>query len=72
MGVGPGAYNETVTIPGYVRLVGSGAEDTTIDAGGSGSPVTFDGVVQAEVKAAKLARENREQTGRTRRGRCAK
>ncbi len=49
VGVGPGAYNEQVTIPGYVRLVGSGAEDTTINAGGSGSPVTFAGVVQAEV-----------------------
>ncbi len=50
VGVGAGTYHtETVTIPGYVRLVGSGAEDTTIDAGGSGSPVTFDGVVQAEV-----------------------
>ncbi len=49
VGVGPGTYTETVTITGYVRLVGSGAEDTTIDAGGSGSPVTLDGVVQAEV-----------------------
>ncbi len=50
MGVGPGVYNESVSVPSYVRLLGSGADMTTISAGMSGQPVTFDGVIKAEVR----------------------
>jgi hypothetical protein len=50
VGVGPGTYTETVTVPSYVHLVSSGAEETIITANGTGSPVTFDGAVQAEVR----------------------
>lgn len=49
VGVAPGTYNENVSVPSHVMLLGSGAEVTTIDAGGSGSAVTFDGVTDATV-----------------------
>ncbi len=49
VGVAPGTYTETITIPSHVRLVGSGAEETTIDAQGVGPPVTFDAVAQSEI-----------------------
>jgi hypothetical protein len=49
IGVGEGTYTETITIPSYVRLVGSGAEETIIVADSSDSVVTFDGIVQAEI-----------------------
>lgn len=44
VGVAPGTYNENVSIPSRVLLLGSGAEVTTIDGGG-GTAVTFDRVV---------------------------
>jgi len=49
VGVGAGTYTETITFPSYVRLVGSGAEETSVVADGSETLVTFDGVVQAEI-----------------------
>ncbi|MCJ7738447.1 MAG: right-handed parallel beta-helix repeat-containing protein, partial [Anaerolineae bacterium] len=47
VGVDSGTYTERVSVPSHVRLVGSGAEVTTLDAGGTGSAVTFDGVIDA-------------------------
>jgi hypothetical protein len=44
-----GVYLETVTVPSHVRLVGSGAEFTTIDGGNDGSAVTFDGVLGSQL-----------------------
>jgi hypothetical protein len=49
VGVDEGTYAETVTVPSHVRLIGSGAAVTTIDAGGDGSAATFDGVIDAGV-----------------------
>ena len=34
--VDTGIFTETVSVPSHVRLVGSGADVTTIDAGGRG------------------------------------
>ncbi|MFN8474924.1 MAG: NosD domain-containing protein [Anaerolineae bacterium] len=48
VGVGPGAYSERLTIPSHVRLIGSGAEQTTIN-GSSATPVIVSGATQVEV-----------------------
>ncbi|MCA9942248.1 MAG: FG-GAP repeat protein, partial [Anaerolineales bacterium] len=50
VGVAPGTYNEQVTIPSHVLLFGSGPEETIIDAGGSGTAVTFNGVSEAGLR----------------------
>lgn len=50
VGVCPGTYTERVSVPSYVWLVGTDADETVITASGTGSPVTFDGVVQAGVR----------------------
>jgi uncharacterized repeat protein (TIGR01451 family) len=55
VGVNPGAYVEEVTVPSYVRLIGHSAQDTSISASGIGDAVTFNGVVQAEVRGFTLA-----------------
>src|SRR3990172_4023027 len=45
-----GAYPEQVSVPSHVRLVGSGADTTAINAGAEGiSGVTFDGVISSEL-----------------------
>lgn len=49
VGVAPGVYGEVVKLPSYIRLVGSGAEQTTIDAGGNGNAVSMINAVQVEV-----------------------
>jgi hypothetical protein len=49
VGVDTGTYTETVSVPSHVRLVGSGAEVTILDAGAAGSAATFDGVIDAEL-----------------------
>ncbi|MFN8482269.1 MAG: Ig-like domain-containing protein [Anaerolineae bacterium] len=48
VGVGPGTYAERVSVPSHVRLVGSGAEQTTINGSGA-SPVTVSAATQAEI-----------------------
>lgn len=50
VGVAPGAYNEQVTIPSHVLLFGSGAEETIINAGGSGTAVSFHSVTDAGIR----------------------
>ncbi|MEZ4592420.1 MAG: Ig-like domain-containing protein [Chloroflexota bacterium] len=50
VGVAPGTYNEQVSIPSHVLLFGSGAEETIIDAGGSGTAVSFPGVTDAGIR----------------------
>ncbi|MCI0396387.1 MAG: Ig-like domain-containing protein, partial [Chloroflexi bacterium] len=50
VGVAPGVYRETLTIPSRVGLVGSGAEQTFLQGDGSGSVVTFSGVVTAQIR----------------------
>jgi hypothetical protein len=50
VGVAPGSYGERVALPSGVTLVGSGAGQTTIDAGGSGSALTLDGVTNVAVR----------------------
>ena len=54
VGVGPGTYAEHLTVPSHVRLVGVGAEQVTVDAGGTGSAVTLNGVVDVEVRGLRL------------------
>jgi len=54
VGVDEGTYTETVTVPSHVRLVGSGAAATTINANHAGSAVTFDAVIDAEVSGMTL------------------
>ena len=54
VGVGPGVWNERVRVPSYARLIGSGADATTLNAGGGGSAVTFDGAVRAGASGLKL------------------
>ena len=54
VGIAPGSYAERVTVPSHVRLVGLGAEQTTIDAGNAGSAVTFDGAIDAGVSGLTL------------------
>jgi len=50
VGVAPGTYTETLTVPSHVRLVGRGAEESTLHAPSGAAPaVTFDGVVQSEI-----------------------
>ncbi|MFN8485855.1 MAG: NosD domain-containing protein, partial [Anaerolineae bacterium] len=39
VGVGPGTYPEQVSLPSYVRLIGSGADKTVLDGGGGGKSV---------------------------------
>ncbi|NIP87105.1 MAG: hypothetical protein GTO03_16695, partial [Planctomycetales bacterium] len=55
VGVGPGLYAENLTVPSYVRLIGSGAEETILNAAGNPNAVTFDGVVQAEISGFTIA-----------------
>ena len=50
VGVAPGTYSEQVTIPSHVLLFGSGAEDTILDAGASGTAVTFNSVTEAGLR----------------------
>jgi len=50
VGVGPGTYPEHVTVPSHIDLVGSGADATTIDGGGSGSPVRVTGAISVTVR----------------------
>ncbi|MCW5848657.1 MAG: DUF11 domain-containing protein, partial [Anaerolineae bacterium] len=49
VGVGSGTYNEAVSVPSYVRLLGSGADTTTINANGATNAVSFNGVIRAEL-----------------------
>ncbi len=54
IGVGPGTYSESLTLPSYTRLAGSGADDTTIQGPGSGSTVVLSGTVQSEISGLKI------------------
>ena len=49
VGVGPGTYNESLTLPSYTRLAGSDADDTKLVAPGSDSTVVLSGTTQAEI-----------------------
>ncbi len=49
VGVAPGTYNESLNLRSGVRLVGSGADTTVIDAGGNGNALTLNGVTNVEV-----------------------
>lgn len=55
VGVGPGVYPERVVVPSHVSLVGTGADEVTIDAGGSGVPVTVDSGISVEVRGLTLS-----------------
>lgn len=50
VGVAAGEYLENVTVPSYVSLVGVDADEVVLTGGGTGSPVTFAGAVQAEMR----------------------
>ncbi len=51
VGVAAGTYTETLLVPSYVRLVGRGAEESILHAPDGVAPaVTFDGVVQSEIR----------------------
>ncbi len=50
VGVGPGTYTETVSLPSYVRLIGSGADKTVIEGPGVGhSAVRIANALHVEV-----------------------
>lgn len=49
VGVAPGTYNEQVTIPSHVLLIGSSAENTMIDGQG-GTAVSFDAVTDSAIR----------------------
>jgi hypothetical protein len=49
VGVGPGSYSERISLPSRVQLVGSGAEATTLSAGGTGIPITALNTSEADV-----------------------
>jgi hypothetical protein len=49
VGVAPGTYTGPVTVPSFVSLIGSGATQTTLTGGGTGSVVTFSGAEQAAI-----------------------
>ena len=49
VGVAPGTYNEQVSIPSHVLLMGSGAEETIIDGQG-GTAVSFNAVTNSGVR----------------------
>ncbi|MFN8482271.1 MAG: hypothetical protein U0768_04305 [Anaerolineae bacterium] len=63
VGVAPGYYIERVTPKSGVRLVGSGAEQTIIDADGAGAPVTLNGVTHVEVTGFGLQNSNAANAG---------
>lgn len=50
VGVGPGVYAENLRLPSYIRLIGSGAEQTTLQGVGGGSVVVISGTVHAAVR----------------------
>lgn len=54
VGVGPGTYPERVVVPSHVSLVGTSADEVTINAGGVGVPVTVDSGISVEVRGLKL------------------
>lgn len=54
VGVGPGVYPERVVVPSHVSLVGTGADEVTIDAGGSSSPVRVQSGISVEVRGLTL------------------
>jgi len=58
VGVDDGTYAERVTVPSHVRLVGSGAAVSIIDAGSGGSAVTLDAVTDVEVSGFTLQGAN--------------
>jgi hypothetical protein len=58
VGVGPGSYPERVSVPSHVSLIGVGADQVTIHAGGTGSPVRLDSAISAEVRGLKLTGSN--------------
>ncbi len=57
VGVAPGTYAEQVTLPSHVLLMGSGAETTILDGGGS-TAVTINGVTNAGVRDLTLTNAN--------------
>ncbi|MCP4540736.1 MAG: PKD domain-containing protein [Chloroflexi bacterium] len=59
VGVGPGTYLETLTIPSHVRLLAVDADKVTIDAGGSGTAITLDGVTDVEINGFTLTNADR-------------
>ena len=58
VGVGPGIYTETVRVPSYVRLIGSGAESSVINANGQTAAVRIDGAIRSEVSGLTLIGAN--------------
>ena len=54
VGVAGGTYNEHISVPSYVQLAGVGADVTTLNGQGITVPVTFNGVVQAQISGLKI------------------
>jgi uncharacterized repeat protein (TIGR01451 family) len=50
IGLDPGRYLGPLTVPSYVSIIGSGAEQTVIDGGGTGDVITLNGVTQVTIK----------------------
>lgn len=48
--VNPGTYTETLSMPSYVKLVGGDTENVILISAGAGNTITFNGVVQSEIK----------------------
>ncbi len=63
VGVAPGTYTERVALKSGVRLIGSGAEQTIVDAASSGAPLTLNGVTGVEVTGFDLRRSDASNAG---------
>ncbi|MFN8475368.1 MAG: hypothetical protein U0822_24505 [Anaerolineae bacterium] len=63
VGVAPGTYTERVALKSGIRLIGSGAEQTIVDAAGTSAPLTLNGVTQVEVTGFDLRRSDASNAG---------
>jgi len=54
VGVSGGTYNEHISVPSYVQLAGVGADTAIVNGQGLTVPVTFNGVVQAQISGLRI------------------
>ncbi|MCA9981020.1 MAG: right-handed parallel beta-helix repeat-containing protein, partial [Anaerolineales bacterium] len=50
VGVGAGNYRENLTLPSYVRLFGTSADEVIVDGGGTGNTAVVNGTTQIEIR----------------------
>jgi PKD repeat protein/nitrous oxidase accessory protein NosD len=54
VGVGPGSYNERLTVPSHVRLIGTSADEVTLAGENAGTVITLDGVTDVEIRGLRI------------------